>query len=41
MICLKFLKKWTNSNIHCAVTDGPFSEEICQGSTFNSKKEIP
>ena len=37
----RFLGKCTNSNIHRAVTDGPFSVEICQGCTFNPKKEIP
>ena len=36
----RFLGKWTNSNIHHAVTDGPFSAKICQGCTFNTKKEI-
>ena len=46
MICLfetpwRFLRKWTNSNIRRAVTDGLFSAEICQGCTFNPKKEIP
>ena len=37
---LKFLTK-TYLNIRRAVTDGPFSTEICQGCMFNPKKEIP
>ena len=36
-----FLGKWTNSNIHLTVSDGPFSAEIFQGCTFNPKMEIP
>ena len=30
-----------NSNIRRAVTDEPFSVEICQGCTFNPKNENP
>ena len=37
----RFLGKWTNSNIRRAVTDGPFSVEMCQECKFNPKKEIP
>ena len=37
----RFLGKWTNSNIRCAVTDRLFFAEICQKCMFNPKKEIP
>ena len=37
----RFIRKWTNSNIRRAVTDGPFSAKICQGCMFDPKKEIP
>ena len=33
--------KLINSNSRRAVTDRPFSAKICQGCTFDPKKEIP
>ena len=34
----RLMGKWTNSNIHCTVTDGSFTTQRC---TFDPKKKNP
>ena len=37
----RLMRKWTNSNICCTVTDGSFAVQICQRCTFDPKKKNP